>query len=513
MDINIRPEVNILGVLRHLNYKPWFALAEFVDNSVVSAIQNDLARPGRPLKVTIELFAEDGGRLIIRDNAAGIAPRDFPRAFRAAEVPPDRTGLSEFGMGMKSAASWFAKEWKVITSVAGEPVERTVHFDLDEIEQSRQETLQVKEAPIDVNSHFTTIELLRLNQIPQTKTLGKIKDHLASIYRDFIRSGLLELEFRGERLTFREVDPLVAAPAEDPQGPKVRWWKEISFSLDDSHHVSGFAALRAKGSTSEAGFALLRRGRVVLGSGDETYRPTEIFGRSTTHTYQRLYGELTLDGFEVSHTKDGFRWDEYEDSFLDSLSAALSEGGLDLLSQASNYRLQPLVDHRKPVEDAVTSVVASVQGHFEQVADQAISEPGTDEPIPDVVVTTSSAPIVHRAMVTLDSEIWVVDLEATLEDGVPDWIAVGAETVVAAPGGELPEVHVKVTVSLAHPFSRKFLGPSNENAELIMTMASTIGLALALGKRSGARSQSIINRINQLARETFAVTRGRPVIR
>lgn len=34
--IQIRPGVGILSVLSHLNYKPWFAIAEFVDNSIQS---------------------------------------------------------------------------------------------------------------------------------------------------------------------------------------------------------------------------------------------------------------------------------------------------------------------------------------------------------------------------------------------------------------------------------------------------------------------------------------------
>src|SRR5690348_3905126 len=29
--ISIRPGVSILAVLRHLNYRPWYAMAEFVD--------------------------------------------------------------------------------------------------------------------------------------------------------------------------------------------------------------------------------------------------------------------------------------------------------------------------------------------------------------------------------------------------------------------------------------------------------------------------------------------------
>lgn len=508
MDINIRPEVNILGVLRHLNYKPWFALAEFVDNSVASALTHGLATRENPLRVSIELYPEDGGRIVVRDNAAGIAPEDFPRAFRAAEVPPDRTGLSEFGMGMKSAATWFAKKWKVTTSVSGDPVERSVEFNIDDIQVNKRDTIHVRETEAPLASHFTTIELLEINHFPQTKTVTKIKTHLSSIYREFLRSGLLELRFRGEILTFDEVDPLVAPFVGDPDGPPIRWLKTIEFDLDSTHRVRGFAGVRAKGSTSEAGFALLRRGRLIVGSADDTFRPVEIFGRSTSFTYQRLYGELTLEGFEVSHTKDGFRWDEFEEPFLEALEESLGAGDLDLLSQASNYRLQPVTDYRRPVEDAVTKVAVSVEDYFDAVATRVLGEIAVEEALPDVLAVSTAAPVSQLVRVDLQGEVWVVELEATLEDGVPDWLAVGAEVLRAASDGRLPENHVKVTVSLAHPFSRKFLGPSNENAELIMTFASTVGLALALGKRSGAKSQNIINKINQLARETFAVVIG-----
>ena len=38
--VNIRPGVSVLSVLRYLNYEPWFALAEFVDNAVQSYVEN-----------------------------------------------------------------------------------------------------------------------------------------------------------------------------------------------------------------------------------------------------------------------------------------------------------------------------------------------------------------------------------------------------------------------------------------------------------------------------------------
>ena len=76
------------------------------------------------LRVAIELDLSEGGRLIIRDNAAGIQEKDYPYAFRPAEVPTNTNGLSEFGMGMKSAACWFSPNWTVRTTALGELEEK-----------------------------------------------------------------------------------------------------------------------------------------------------------------------------------------------------------------------------------------------------------------------------------------------------------------------------------------------------------------------------------------------------
>src|SRR5258708_16820181 len=89
--VNIRPGVGILSVLRHLNYKPWFAMAEFVDNSLQSYSRNrDALRllhgDGYRLRVEIELDRSDELRIKIRDNAAGIATAEYARAFRPAEL-------------------------------------------------------------------------------------------------------------------------------------------------------------------------------------------------------------------------------------------------------------------------------------------------------------------------------------------------------------------------------------------------------------------------------------------
>ena len=58
--VSIRPEVTVLSVLKYLEYETWFALAEFVDNSIASYLKNEkelkvLHGEDFKLKVKIEI--------------------------------------------------------------------------------------------------------------------------------------------------------------------------------------------------------------------------------------------------------------------------------------------------------------------------------------------------------------------------------------------------------------------------------------------------------------------------
>jgi hypothetical protein len=122
--IPIRPEVGMYAAFARLNYKPWFALAEFVDNSIQSAQSNintlrKVHDQSYKLKVRISISDQS---IEVTDNAAGIASNDYARAFLPASPPKDTSGLSEFGLGMKAAASWFSNNWNVRTKAIGETV-------------------------------------------------------------------------------------------------------------------------------------------------------------------------------------------------------------------------------------------------------------------------------------------------------------------------------------------------------------------------------------------------------
>ena len=86
--VSIKPGVNILGVFRHLNYKAWHALAEFVDNSIQSFLNNrETFNEIGQESVSIDIrFDHTDNKIIIIDNAAGIQLSDFPRAFSASII-------------------------------------------------------------------------------------------------------------------------------------------------------------------------------------------------------------------------------------------------------------------------------------------------------------------------------------------------------------------------------------------------------------------------------------------
>jgi hypothetical protein len=170
-----------------LNYKPWYAFAEFVDNSLQSALSNAeaLQRAHSGIyRLLVEIDASEDG-VEVRDNAAGIHGRDYARAFLPASPPADTSGLSEFGLGMKAAASWFARRWSVRTSALGEPVERTITFDIPRIVETNCEHLEPAEREVPANEHYTTLTLHDLQVRPRAEQSARSKTICAASIGSF----------------------------------------------------------------------------------------------------------------------------------------------------------------------------------------------------------------------------------------------------------------------------------------------------------------------------------------
>ncbi|MGO9085941.1 MAG: ATP-binding protein [Candidatus Sulfotelmatobacter sp.] len=505
--VSIRPGVSILSVLRHLNYKPWYALAEFVDNSLQSYLDNEEALQRADgnrtrLRVEVELDTSGPPRMTVRDNAAGIRQAEYRRAFRPAAIPTDRSGLSEFGMGMKSAACWFAPQWTVRTSALGETVERTVEFDIDKIVKDNLEELAISSRAAPSTSHFTEIALLNLHQPPQGRTVSKIKEHLGSIYRIYLRDEVLELLFDGELLLYPQPRILVAPFYRTPKAEPRKWEKQIELDFGRDLRVSGFAAIRETASTSGAGFSLFRRGRLIEGSVDEGYRPEQIFGKSNSYRYQRLFGELHLEGFEISHTKDGFRWEEHEETFLSLLNEELDAEPLPLLDMAEGHRVRQKPDELRRSADKAAGRTAEVIEHeVPPVLESELNKDPESSPPPQTLPARQTATS-RDIPIELNGARWRIKLELTSDPAVGDWLSVSDKTT----GQNLStERVVGVRVSLAHPFMERFAGSDVENIEALVRLAAALGLAEIAARDRGVRQAGTIRRIiNELVRDALA---------
>lgn len=501
--VDIRPGVSVLAVLRHLNYRPWFALGEFVDNAVESFIKHraalEQAEPGINLQVSIDIDATTPPRISIRDNAAGIFEAEYPRAFRPAAIPPDRSGLAEFGMGMKSAACWFAPRWTVRTSALGEPVSRTIRFDIENIVRDDIAELNIREESEKANSHFTEIILEDVFHLPVGRTVAKLKEHLTDIYRAFIRDGLLELRFNGEALIYREPRVLRAPYFRDKEGPDQEWRKPIEFDLGGGLSVHGFAAIRETGNTAKAGFSLFRRGRVIQGSADEGYRPAFIFGSSNSYRYQRIFGELHLDGFDVSHTKDGFRWDENEQPFLELLREHLDSRELPLLKQAEGYRVrEPRSQLAAAATQAVTNTTQALEQKLPAVLPSVAGAPPVDTPAQKAPPQPTLAN--RRFDVTFRDRIWSINVELTDDPAESQWVVLSDVPAVRQGPRQLD-----IRVSMTHPFMVRFAQSDSEDVDALLRVAAALALAEVLARDSGVRNAGTVRRnVNDILREALS---------
>lgn len=499
--VNIRPNVSMLSVLKFLEYETWFALAEYVDNAIASYQNNqerlnELHGGNFQLEVNIEINDPEN-KITIRDNAAGIEEHNYPRAFRAAEIPSDTTGLSEFGMGMKSASCWFSDEWTVRTTAIGEPVEKMVKFDMNKIFEDKIEELEFISQPTKTDYHYTIIELLNVNKMPRRKGLGKVKSHLTSIYREFIRSGELKLTVDSIELQYQDPKILNVPKYDDPKGEPILWKKDIDFPVEKDLRVRGFVAIRETGSTAEAGFALFRRGRVIEGSFDNGFRPDFIFGAPNSYRYQRVFGELHLEGFDVSFTKKGIQWDENLDIFLRLLKDDISSQDFPLLQQAEQYRVRATEKEYKASIKALNRTADDLQNKGTQAVTEVVNSTIGKEASNKEILTQTEKTIHRGFEIRFNKTDWKVSIELSYDPSLTELIEVGDSFIkdkIETAGVR----QIGIRLSLTHPFMVEHVGSDPSKIEPVLRIAAAFGLSEIIAKDSYKNQGEVRRNFNEL---------------
>lgn len=510
--ISIRPGVGMLGLFPYMKYHPWYALSELVDNAIQSHLSNKAALlavdPDHRLLISIEIERSDGGTITVRDNAAGIDAEDWGRAFQVAEPPADATGLSQFGVGMKAACCWFAKEWSVRTTALGAGIVRSVDFDVPKIVASRDERLFVREEWIEPAEHFTVIEMRNLHRPVHARTLGKIRTYLGGIYRQFLRDGELELTVNGEAVKYDEPAILVAPRYNDRGGALHHWRQEVDIRLESGRRVTGFVAIRETGDSRQAGLALFYRRKVVTGSGEEFYKPEQIFKGGNSFESQRIFGELHMDDFNVTYTKDALVWYDEEEEFIEVLQAQLDAEPWPLIRQAREYRkrtpekpvgreAQVMLDH---IVDAFASASHDIKG---AVVDDTSTEPvavslvetasGADPAGQDGIA--ESEPVDRQIKIDYQDTTWDVDLRLVADNAVSRWLTVKKED----------DRSLVLTVNQAHPFMRAWCELPSQELEPVWRVAIALGLGQEMARMEGAKLPGLVTEnVNDLLRHVLS---------
>ena len=379
--INIRPTSSVYATYKRLSYQPWTAIAEFVDNSTQSFYDHKdelmSQKYAKGLNITIKYIEDtvEGDRLEIIDDAYGMEWTDFQRAVVLDRPPQNTSGRNEFGMGLKTAACWFGSLWSVESTQLNSTTKYYTEINVDELGKYKTEEINVREETVSKKDHFTKIVIRKLNKrIVGPRTIGKVKDLLSSIYREDLRTGLVRITYNGSALQFKE------PPVYVDENSKI-WEKDVSFTVQhEGKELSckGFTAIWIPGSVKDAGFTLIRRGRVIVGGSEKNYRPTELFGDANSYAWQRMYGELHMDNWPVTQAKDGFDWHNsgLEEAFIDELSKYTQ----DYRKKAENIRVREKLNTQDLVETATKGLIDSktVENVKIEIVDR---EPvGTDTP-------------------------------------------------------------------------------------------------------------------------------------
>jgi hypothetical protein len=495
--VSISPGSGVYGMFPSFNYRHWLALGELVDNSISSYEQykEQLRRTNGEsfvLKIFID-FNEALDTLSVRDNAAGIPENRFEKAFALATPPENLDYIGRYGVGMKAAACWFAREWTLRTTALGESVERTIEWSTSEIIDGKLQELEPKVNAAKPSEHYTVITLKNLIHPPRGMTISKIKTFLPNIYREFLRNGEVEIFWNNELLSEKEPEILLAPPAWDIQGASQTWDQNLVLKMSDGRTINGRVFLLNKMQRKYTALNLFWRNRLILGNVEPNHRPSNLFGEANSFETGRLCVELNLNEYEPTLDKQNFKWNDDEAS-LDEIIDALKQEAKEILRQAKDYR-KPEISKPIPIPDISKILTTPTEAMLEHPKPPTESSP---YPHPkDDGLTNQLEPmngleglfVQPPINLEIDGMPWVINLQIGNRNG--DNQLVSIEEIEPDSNPDNPR-HLYITLGLRHPFASKFWRDDAEIQRFMLFFASALGLAEIAARKAGAKFPSFV---------------------
>ena len=358
--VDITSDVGVLNVFKNLNIKPQNALAEFIDNSVQSYLdnkeelhkiykdKNDIYLP----QITISQIGDD---IVIKDNSGGIAEADEERAFQVAASNPNVSGIGTFGMGMKAGAFFATDHWIVETKAIGEDYKKIFDINLDKIINKKNTDIGPKKTP-SKDRPGTTITLKDARPLHHTQ-VKKLKDTVGMMYRSLIKKNDIQIDFYRKQIEVKDYDYNYRPSRHDvleinnelkdddkksrlerknrkEKLQKVEWVTEFDFDLNDGFSAKGEAFIAHSSLPFDSrGFRIYWKDRVIRPKWMPGFQENDLNGfyvtKADSEINTRLSGHIFLsDNFETSFTKDEILWGGKELILIERLTKHLEKASL-----------------------------------------------------------------------------------------------------------------------------------------------------------------------------------------
>jgi len=243
---------------------------------------------------------------------------------------------------------------------------------------------------------------------------------------------------------------------------------------------------------------LLRRGRVVVGAEtDGRYFPKCLSGSTGTFRYKRLFGELELDGFQVSFNKNDIQDKENLDALMEALKGEIHTKEFDLYNQAEEYRLD---DTRKQIKKIVSKhnsspkdnrTTISIDTTPKQESGQtATSTMGAANP--SVLIPQQETPIVlgeYDDSYKIDGKNYTLKVQFVDSGADLFWVDVKQKN----------ENIIICQINTGHIFFQHFGKPSDSDVAILKTIA----IAKFTARESGQDSATdLFNYFNEYIKKT-----------
>jgi hypothetical protein len=520
--LNIETEAWIVyGLLQNLQYEIYFALSEFVDNSVQSFLDNrdKLENDFVSVKINYEDKADGKEFIRITDDAGGILDERFDNAFRLTDPEGLKGTLNEFGLGMKMASLWLGSKFTVKTSAIGENYATTVIFDLEHVQKSKANQIDGDNLYVekeDKDKHYTILTIEQTKHFPRGGNIASIKTHLSDIYRTYLREGTLNLTLNDQKINAPEPVWLNQVYWDNDKSPYptnkeqlFEWKKDFYFELPEPYeYAKGYIGLTEKMQRAVSGLVIFRRGRAVYGTGPEEdrFRPKGLFGPSNQQKYARLFGEVHFGENAPVSSNKRLLWDQTQSifilklkqvlegdtkkfkSFLDgdlSLDQINLEEILPIHQMGTKYRSDKMkkISAAKIKEHAqkATESTSNVFKLVNEVVDPLIENPRTAQANSNNTDNDKSLAI-NSINVNFSNQDWHVTFKVLSEPSRPLYIFRKTDKPYS----------IELSINSEHPFTKNFINHDGQIMNAFFRIASGLALAEIVSEQTQHKEPSAI---------------------